>query len=50
MKESTITRTGEEKYIEWMIEEANPEYDSLYPYYEEPEDRPDMEELESELK
>lgn len=38
MKESTITRTGEEKYIEWMVEEANPEYDSMYEYYDEPED------------
>lgn len=25
-------RSGEEKYIEWIIEEAYPEYDPLYPY------------------
>lgn len=40
----TKSRSGEEKYIEWMVEEANPEYDSMHPYYEEPEDYPEFSE------
>ena len=42
----TKSRSGEEKYIEWMVEEAHPEYDSMYPYYEEPEDVPEFTEEE----
>lgn len=40
----TKSRSGEEKYIEWIIDEAYPEYDPMHPYYEEPEDYPEFSE------